>query len=440
MNPSIKNWQNLKFGMFIHWGLYSILGEGEWARFNKPIDTDEYRKLTDRFTAEKFDAAQWAEIAKSAGMKYMVLTTRHHDGFSLWDSESSYESFTSMNSAAKRDFVAEYTAACREEGLAVGLYYSPMDWRFPGFFAPRLFHQNALQMKEQCHSQVRELLSKYGKIDILWYDGGSDYWLGHGMNIHNLKNPVSENYRENPQIPDFWEADKLDKMARGLQPGIVINNRAGTSAKRYGDFLTPECKVGEFNIETPWETCDLLADCWGWKPNTQIRSLRNIIQLLISVVTGGGNLLLNVGPRADGTIEEEQIKRLEQVGQWLKSYGESIYETSGGPIMNGDWGGTVWKDNKLYVHVIDWSMDEIKIPKLRGEILNIYSITAQNVSSREENGWIYITVPEINKQDIDTIIVIEYNKNINEVFKGFDPKQFEMARKELPDALIVDQL
>ncbi len=435
MEKNIQNWSDLKFGMFITFGLYSILGEGEWVMFNKPIDKDEYSMLKERFTTEKFNASGWAKIAKEAGMKYMVFTARHHDGFSLFDSKASVGDFTSMNCAARRDFVAEFTKACREAGLAVGLYYSPMDWRFPGYFLPRMYMKSALQMKEQCHEQLRELLTNYGKIDILWFDGGDDYWLCHGHNLHNNLNTRPANFRENPQISNFWEADKLDKMARELQPGIVINNRSGQ--RQYGDFLTPERKIGEWNPNTPWETCDVLAGSWGWVPDAVMRSLRDCIHLIIKIVTGGGNLLLNVGPRSDGTIEERQVLRLKEIGDWLRKYGESVYDTKGGPLLNGSWGGTTWKENKLYIHVIDWQENEIIIPNLSSKIVEISTLTASDLFVEKQANIIRLNVPEEDKLALDTIIVIEYELNVDKVFEDFDANSFLQTRHLESDALIV---
>lgn len=434
----IQQWQNLKFGMFIHWGLYAILGRGEWVMFHDAIDKDEYAKLADKFTAERFDARQWASLAKTAGMKYMVLTTRHHDGFSLWDSAASAGDFTSMNSALHRDVVAEYTSACREAGLKVGYYYSPMDWRFEGYFLPRMYHQSALRMKKQCHDQVKELLTQYGKVDILWYDGGEDYWLAHGVDLHHAKDKLrADKWEKNPQIADFWEAGKLDKMARDLQPGIVINNRTGS--RQYGDFETPECRIGAFNTDIPWETCEIITEgSWGWMPGRKVKSLRKIIHLLVRTVTGGGNFLLNVGPRPDGSIEEEQAERLKQIGRWMDLYGESIYGTRGGPFINDECVGTAWKENKMYIHVLDWQQDDIRIPSTEA-LVNISSLTASKVEWRDENGTIVITVPDDDKTAIDTIITAEYDKNIDEVYKI---GEFALAKSEddVRGALIVEQL
>ena len=242
---SIAGWQDYKFGMFIHWGLYALLARGEWVLFNEQMDVDEYRKLMDDFHAESFCAADWARVANDAGMGYMVLTSRHHDGFSLFDSEASVGNFTSMNAACRRDIVREYTTACREARLGVGLYYSPMDWRFPGFFAPKMYRQSAISMKQQCHGQIEELLSNYGKVDILWYDGGTDFWLAHAQDIrHNLDVKYT---RDNPLCPGFWDGDHLNEMARRLQPEMMINERIGDMS--HADFHVSEGKVGKFNFD-----------------------------------------------------------------------------------------------------------------------------------------------------------------------------------------------
>jgi alpha-L-fucosidase len=211
----MKWWQDSKFGMFIHWGLYAIEGKGEWAMFNNKIPAEEYAKLAEKFNPQHFDATAWANVAKEAGMKYMVLTARHHDGFALWNSPSSYLHFNSFETASHRDFVKEYTEACRKAGLAVGLYYSPMDWRFPGYFKPKELVENAGLMKKQGYGQVEELMKNYGKIDILWYDGG---WLAHTGT--------------DADAAWFWEPVKLNKMVRQYQRNVVISPRSGWE----GDF------------------------------------------------------------------------------------------------------------------------------------------------------------------------------------------------------------
>ena len=432
---SIENWRDKKFGMFVHYGLYSVQGRGEWAMFIEQQDIDEYKKLANEFTAEKFNGEEWAKIAKNAGMQYMVLTTKHHDGFSLWDSKSCKDDHTVMNSACKRDLIKEYTDACRNNGLMVGLYYSPLDWRFPGFFAPKLYRTSAKELVKQTHDQIRELLTGYGKIDLLWFDGAEDFWVAQGLHLNRLRRP--DDFKTNIQVEDFWRAKELDKFIRETQKGIICNDRIGD--KSCGDYFAPEKKIGEYNVVDPWETCDTLTDDWGYRPNAKIRSLRNVINLLVKVVCNGGNLLLNVAPRPDGSFEPEEIKRLKQVGEWLKKYGDSIYGTRGGPIICDDFGGTTHKQNKLYFHVLDWQQDQIVIPDVGDP--EIKFLTNANYNVVKEGGLIKITVSEEDKLEMDSIIEFTYDKPVKEIFpEDVDYKELSKKRTYNSDAIIVDDV
>jgi alpha-L-fucosidase len=191
-NQDMQWWRNAKFGMFIHFGLYAIPGKGEWAMFSEPIDAVEYAKLKDQFTCEKFSGKDWVEAAQNAGCKYMVVTARHHDGFSIFDTK--FGDYSSVHSAAKKDLIAEYAKAAHEANMKMGIYYSPLDWRYPGFFFPDMYRTNAEEMKKQTYTQIRELLTNYGKVDILWYDGGEDqldwFWrfiMGSGKRMAHSK-------------------------------------------------------------------------------------------------------------------------------------------------------------------------------------------------------------------------------------------------------------
>lgn len=228
--------RDAKFGMFIHWGLYSIIGKGEWVMFNKRIDTEKYAELAKQFNASKFNANTWASITKESGMEYMVLVTKHHDGFALWNSEASKDNFNSMNSAAHKDFVRDYVEAARENDLKVGFYYSPLDWRFPGFFFPKMFRLSAEELKSQTYGQISELMSDYGNIDLLWYDGGEYDWLGMGGLEFGGSSPGwHTRTKDKPFTGDFsWEPLRLNSIVRELQPKIVINPRSGWK----GDFDT----------------------------------------------------------------------------------------------------------------------------------------------------------------------------------------------------------
>ncbi len=329
-------WQDAKFGMFIHWGLYSILGRGEWIMSNESIPADEYAKLADEFDPKGFDADAWMSLAEKAGCKYAVMVTRHHDGFALWSSDGSYGGFNSAGHAAKKDFVREYTDACRRHGLAVGLYYSPMDWRFPGYFDPHGERESAEEMKKQCYAQVKELMTDFGKIDILWYDGG---WLNHTGS--------------DADAAWLWEPVKLNAMVRLHQPDVVINPRSGYD----GDFVTDEgghASTGDVR-EYPWEKClTAVNGAWGYQPTAQVRPSADLIRLMVDTFTRGGNVLLNVGPNADGVIPEDQVRVFTEIGEWMGKYGESVYGTRGGPLspVDGVYGMTS-RGKTLYLHVTD---------------------------------------------------------------------------------------
>lgn len=336
----LKWWSDAKFGMFIHWGLYAIPARGEWVMHNEKIPAAEYAKLADQFAPKLFDADAWVKTAKDGGMKYVVLTARHHDGFALWDSDASYGGFCSGKTAAKRDFVAEYTEAVRKAGLGVGLYYSPMDWRFPGYFQPNELAENAALMKQQGYGQIEELMSRYGKIDVLWYDGG---WLAHKGT--------------DAAAAWFWEPVKLNTMVRRHQPKVVINPRSGWE----GDF---QCDEGGHSvtgpiIHEPWEKClNLNQTSWGYTAHQNLMSKSAILRMLLDVVGRGGNLLLNVGPDSDGVIPPTHVQRLKEVGEWLDVNGEAIYGTTAGPFQPID-GRCVstHKGDKIFIHVLDWGAD-----------------------------------------------------------------------------------
>lgn len=359
-------WLDAKFGLFLHWGLYALPARGEWVMHNERIPAAEYARLADEFVPARFDAAAWAAVAKAAGMKYMVLTARHHDGFALWDSPSSYGGFCSGRTAARRDFVAEYTAACRAAGLGVGLYYSPMDWRFPGYFAPRELPDNAALLKQQAYGQVEELMSRYGRIDVLWYDGG---WLAH--------------QGTDADAAWFWEPLKLNALVRQLQPHAVINPRSGWE----GDF---QCDEGGHDItgpiiDEPWEKClNLNRPSWGFNQRDDLLSAPDVIRMLVNVVGRGGNVLLNVGPDRDGVIPPAHVAVLREVGGWLERCGAAIHGTRPGPWQPLDHRYcTTQRDRTIYVHVLDWGADNhLVLPALPGRLVSARRLTGGAVECR----------------------------------------------------------
>jgi alpha-L-fucosidase len=394
-------WRDAKFGMFIHWGLYSIRGRGEWDVFINQVEYDEYRKLADEFTPKNFDPLAWTSLAKEAGMRYAVLTARHHDGYSLFRSESSYEHFTSVDTAARTDFVDAFTNACRHNGLRTGLYYSPLDWRFPGFFFPEMYRSNALKLKAQTYGQIRELLSRYGKIDILWYDGGGDPWLGLGGLRYSFgtgwhRRPKGETFQGTP----LWEAEKLAALARELQPEMLINDRSGWA----GDFSTREFELGGYESEKPWEKCHTMNGVWGWVPGQRVISFRECIHLLSKIVCRDGNLLLNVGPDRDGQIDPQQASRLREMGRWLSNYGECIYGTRGGPFLPDEDFGSTQRGDGIFLHFLDWPTETRILPMIDKNIIRSESLTGSGVSVRVSDKGIEISVPEEDRRAMITII------------------------------------
>jgi len=409
----LEKWRQARFGMFIHWGLYAIPAQGEWYVFSRQVDYEDYKKLSNQFTADKFDANEWASAARQAGMNYMVLTARHHDGFALWDSPSSFEQFTSMKSAAKKDFVAEYTNACRNAGLMVGLYYSPLDWRFPGFFFPKMYRKSAEDMRDQTYSQVKELLSNYGKIDILWYDGGGDEWLGLG----GLEWGFGKSWHQRDKTKKYdgkplWEPEKLQSMVRNLQPQIITNDRSGAD----GDFQSREMKIGDFNNSVPWEKCGTINGVWGYK-DVPARPLHKIIEELTNTVCRDGNFLLNVGPRADGTIAPDQLFRLHEIGAWMKVNGEAIYGTRGGPLLPTEFSGTTHTDKSVYVHIWKWPTDaKITLEKLPSKIINATVLSGGKVNVKtNDQGLVELT--RVGNANEMPIAIIKLNIHRNEKSK-----------------------
>jgi alpha-L-fucosidase len=396
----MAQWRDLKFGMFIHWGLYAIPGRGEWVMHNEKIPQGQYAKLADEFNPQGFDADLWAGIAKEAGMKYMVLTARHHDGFCLWDSPSSYKNFTSVKTAAKQDFVAEYVQACRDAGLKVGIYYSLLDWRFPGYFKPRQLHDNALLMKKQCWGQVEELCSQYGPIDIIWYDGG---WLGHeGTDAEGAW---------------LWESVKLNQMVRKHNPKTVINPRSGWE----GDFSCNEGSeaIAGPIIPFPWEKClNLNKVSWGYQPKQNLMGYEEIINMLLNVFTRGGNVLLNVGPDPDGVIPPSHVQRLRQVGDWMAEHADTIYGTRGGPFQPTDNYGSTYRDNKIYVHIRSWPKEGlVKLPAITQTVRSFSLLTGGQVSVRQDDDSILIDVGLVDRKPLDTVVVLVLDKPVTGILE-----------------------
>lgn len=302
-----KWFREASFGMFIHWGLYSILGRGEWVRYHEEIPAEEYHKLAEQFNPQHFDPKAWAKLAKDTGMKYMVMTTKHHDGFCLFDTK--YTDFNSAKTAAKRDLVREYVEACRGEGLKVGLYFSCKDWEFPGYFrGPEADPEGFDKMIQHYKNQLLELMTNYGKIDIIWFDCDDD-----------------PNFRGYDDPGKLFLAEELEPIVRNLQPGILINPRSGM----HFDFETPEDNIPTVNNNSDVikECCMTMGGSWGYRPNSRCVSDGELLQRITSCGVNGYNLLLNVSPDPDGVIPADQVRGLGVIRDWLKVNGEAFYNT-----------------------------------------------------------------------------------------------------------------
>lgn len=371
--PEEVQWfTDARFGIFIHWGVYSVAGRHEWLKYHERLTTEQYQTYLDHFEADRYDPARWAQAVRQAGARYMVVTSKHHDGFCLWDSKLT--DYTAMNSAAGRDLLRPLLDAFRNEGLRVGLYHSLIDWHHPEFPLDGLHPQRddeAFRLAEQgrdirnytpyLRGQVGELLSNYGKIDILWFDfsypklpkWGGDYAWGKGKGHED------------------WESEKLLSAARELQPHVLMNNRADLPA----DFITPEQQQPmmapvDGNKPVIWESCVTMgtSGSWTYSPREQYLSSETMIKLLIDVVSKGGNLLLNIAPDARGQLPEPVLERLSEIGGWMDQHGASIYGCGPSELTPAADCRYTSKPGRLYVHILSWPLGFLHLPGLAGKV------------------------------------------------------------------------
>ena len=383
-------WREARFGMFIHWGPVSLKGtEISWSRANSnpqcpnngKIPVAVYDNLYKEFNPTKFNAKEWVAIARAAGMKYMVLTAKHCDGFLLWDSK--VDDYNIMHTPFKRDVCAELAQAAREQGIKIGWYFSPMDWRDPDCRNAK----NA-EFVKRMQAELEELLTHYGKIDILWFDTDGK--------------------------PALWDQETTYRLVRRLQPGIVIDDRLDKPGGSgligpWADFYTPEQKIGGFDNQRPWESCMTLSrrNQWAWGgSNDGVKTFAECLNMLIRCAGGDGNLLLNAGPMPTGEIAPEQVGRLKEMGAWLAKYGASIYGTRGGPFKPGPWGAATQKGNRVYLHILDPALDTVTLPAIEKKIAGSRVLTGGSASVRQTDQAIEISVPKADRQEFDTIVVL----------------------------------
>jgi alpha-L-fucosidase len=361
--PDMAWWHEARFGMFIHWGVYSIPGRGEWLMYQEHIPFSEYAGLADQFNPKDFNPKEWVAKAKEAGMKYVVLTTRHHDGFCLFDSKVS--DFTSVKTGAKRDLVREFADACHEAGMRMGFYYSLMDWHFPGVL-PMGVPVSASTMKlvaDQAYAQIHELLSNYGKVDILWFDGC------------------------NPNDPVRWRSQQILDMARNLQPDILFNDRAALP----GDFATPENVV--VAQTRPWESCFCMNRTWGYgRYDRNYKPVHELLRLLAACTSQSGNFLLNVSPDGDGVIPVEQAEMLSGIGKWMKVNGKAVYGAGPSPISAPNLGMATRVKDKVYLLIQRWPGSTVPIAWCGSKVKSACLLATGQYARIEQKGdriWLH---------------------------------------------------
>jgi alpha-L-fucosidase len=379
--------------MFIHWGPVSLTGqELSWSRANSntncpnngPTPAAVYDSLYQRFDPTNFNATQWVRIAKDAGMKYMILTAKHADGFLLWDSK--VDAYNIGATPFQRDVCAELARAAHRQREKIGWYFSPMDWRDPDCRSA-----NNDRFVKKIQAELRELLSHYGKIDVLWFDSDGR--------------------------PGVWDPTNTYALVRRLQPRMLINNRLEMQTQDHWlhqgtlrpneDFYTPEQRIGAYDDKTPWETCMTLGTQWSWKPDDQIKSPGEVIRILAQCAGGDGNLLLDVGPMADGRIEPRQVETLKKIGAWLDKNGESIYGTRGGPWKPTKALASTRAGNVIYLHVLHSASQTLELPDIAAKIQSASLPGGGEVSFRQGNGELILTLPLAQRDSDDTVVALK---------------------------------
>jgi alpha-L-fucosidase len=366
-----------RFGMFIHWGIYSILGRGEWVMFQEKIPVETYEKMQAEFDPTLFDAEKVVALAKAAGQKYITITSKHHDGFCMFDSKLT--TYSSMHSPAHRDFIGELTKACQKNGVGIFYYYSLLDWHHPDYKG------NFPKYLDYAFGQVRELCTNYGKINGIWFDGGWE---------HSAAD---------------WKAEELIGMIRKLQPHALVNDRANWD----GDFGTPEQTIPGGRVgpgQRLFECCFTVNNNWGYNAgDLGFKSPQRIVQMVSDIVGRGGNLLLNIGPKPTGEVDDRQAWRLRNVGEWMKANGESIYGCDGGPFTVTPWGACTSKGNRLYLHFWEWpGAGEYVVKGLKTKVKSAYVLKGKvPVKARPVETGMALMLPEIAPDLLDTVVVVD---------------------------------
>ncbi|MBE6929324.1 MAG: alpha-L-fucosidase [Ruminococcaceae bacterium] len=402
-NKRVEWFQQARFGMFIHWGLYAIPARGEWVRSNEQMPEEDYLPFFNEFNPIDYDPKKWAKAAKEAGMKYVVMTAKHHDGFCLFDSDLT--DFKATNTPAGRDLIAEYLEAFRAEGLKVGLYYSLIDWHHPDYphYGGNHPMRNCEAEKEKdtqrnfdryldyMHGQVKELCTRYGRIDVMWFD-----------------------FSYNDMVGEKWRATELVNMIRTYQPWVIIDNRLEVSGEGFGsiatdnpnvysgDFVSPEQIIPPYGLKSEsgrdlvWEACITMNDNWGYcAKDKNFKPASTVIKKLVECVSKNGNMLLNVGPDARGNIPDESYRILAEVGAWMKKNSASIYNCRASAIEKPENGRITQNGRKLYYHVMEPAISSVPLIGVPRDQVKHVRLLADGSELQIPNNWKVNNYPDI---------------------------------------------
>jgi alpha-L-fucosidase len=401
-NQAARKWfQDAKFGMFIHWGTYSVLGDGEWVMNNQRIDKNTYQKLPPLFNPMQFDPAEWVALAKSAGMKYITITSKHHDGFAMFDSKLTDWDIVDRT-PYRKDVIKMLADECHKQGVKFFLYHSHLDWYQEDYYPRgRTGQYTGRPDKGEWYSyldfldgQIREILTNYGEIGGIWFDG---WW----------------------DKPDAdWRLDKTYKLIHDLQPACLIGNNHHQPVKPGEDFQMFEKDLpgrnttgfsGDSQVGAlPLETCETMNGAWGFNlQDHRYKSSRELIQYLVKAAGYNSNFLLNVGPMSNGEIQPEFVDTLKVIGKWMDKFGETIYGTRGGPISPRDWGVSTQAGDRVFVHILDWQDDAILLPKLDGKVKSVTAFhSGAKLNFVENNFGIAVQLPKEMNGMVDRVIEI----------------------------------
>jgi alpha-L-fucosidase len=409
-------WREGRFGMFIHWGVYAVpagewkgktvKGIAEWIQCKGEIPAAEYEALKEQFNPVGYDADAWVRLAKVAGMKYIVITSKHHDGFCLWDSEQT--GWDIASTPYKKDLLKPLAEACRKQGIKLCFYHSIMDWKHPDYGVKKPWRGNVDNPAPDMDAytaymkaQLRELLTQYGDIGVLWFDGEWESAWTHERGVD------------------------LDDYLRAIQPSLIINNRIDKGRKGMqgmskdasfrGDFGTPEQEIPHEGLPgVDWESCMTMNTSWGYKASDQNwKSTEHLVRNLVDIASKGGNYLLNVGPTAEGLIPAPSVERLREMGRWMAANGESIHGTSASPLPAFEWGRCTMKKSggstTLYLHVFNWPAGgKLLVPGLDSGKASLLA-NDRKLSGKAVEGGYEISVGAQAPDPIDSVVVLKIN-------------------------------